>query len=168
MRPVWPRLALRLLVRAGPAWPCFGCGGLITSGQERQTFNSLPFASISTHSLSSVQAGGTLIPSSLLKGEGACSPLRGRRREPLLHADGRAIPCMERPSGVRRSGKLLILFRFVPFRSISDRPNPQPRPLPEGKGISPAFARTTSARRTNDAYNQCRGWVGDGAMGSCR
>ncbi len=29
-------------------------------------------------------------------------------------------------SGVARSGKLLILFRFVPFRSISCRPNPHP------------------------------------------
>ena len=36
-------------------------------------------------------------------------------------ADGGAIPGMERPSGVRRGGKLLIRFRLVPFRSISNR-----------------------------------------------
>ena len=69
--PIWPCLAsFTPTVEAGngatvasfgpqltrtrrPAWPCFDCGGLITSGQERQTFNSLPFASISTHCLSS-------------------------------------------------------------------------------------------------------------------
>ena len=32
----------------------------------------------------------------------------------------------------------------------------------------PAFAGTTSARRVNDACDQCKGWRGDGAMGSCR
>ena len=52
MRPPWSRLALRSLVRGGPAWPCFDCGGLITSDQERQTFNSVPFRSISFRSLS--------------------------------------------------------------------------------------------------------------------
>ena len=48
--PIWPDvlLAARLAMRQGVA--LFDCGGLITSGQERQTFNSLPFASISTHS----------------------------------------------------------------------------------------------------------------------
>ena len=71
--PIWPCLAsFTPTVEAGngatvasfgpqltrtrrPAWPCFDCGGLITSGQERQTFNSLPFPSISTHCLSSTR-----------------------------------------------------------------------------------------------------------------
>ena len=69
-------------------------------------------------------------------------PSLERRREPLLHADGRAIPGVERPSGVHRSGKLLILFRFVPFRSIPCRlrgpgaPSSQPSPL-KGEGACP-------------------------------
>ena len=47
-----------------PAWPCFDCGGLITSGQERQTFNSLPFPSISTHCLSSTRGRDARFPPS--------------------------------------------------------------------------------------------------------
>ena len=45
---------------ASVAFVVFDCGGFITSGQERQTFNSLPFGSISTH-CPPVYAGGTLM-----------------------------------------------------------------------------------------------------------
>ena len=38
-----------------------------------------------------------------------------------------------------------------------------------GQGCEvPAFAGTTSFRRVNDVCNQCKGWGGDDAMGSCR
>ena len=77
--PVRPRLLLpveagneataasfgtRLTRMRRPAWPCFDCGGLITSGQERQTFNSVPFCSISFHSLSSTRGRNARFPSS--------------------------------------------------------------------------------------------------------
>ena len=35
-------------------------------------------------------------------------------------------------------------------------------------GNLPAFGRTTGFRRVNDVCNQCKGWGGDDAMGSCR
>ena len=39
----------------------------------------------------------------------------------------------------------------------------------QGQGCEvPAFAGATGGRRVNDAYDQCKGWRGDGAMGSCR
>ena len=136
---------------------------------------------------------------------------------------------------VARSGKLLNLFRFVPFRSISlsstraplcpgrvaipcfsgkcsfwsfsvvtpplartvfqewsgvGDPHalarygpiwpdlllaPSTSPSPRGEGTCrgqgcevPAFAGPTDYLRVNDACNQCKGWRGDGAMGSCR
>ena len=47
MRPVWPRLALRPLVRGGPADPGGGPGWPRRSGQEWRTFNSVPFRSVS-------------------------------------------------------------------------------------------------------------------------
>ena len=132
---------------------------------------------------------------------------------------------------VARSGKLLNLFRFVPFRSISlsstraplcpsrvaipvflwkvlvlvifgrDSTSgahgfsgvirsggppclgpiwpdlllaPSTSPSPRGEGTCrgqgcevPAFAGTTDYLRVNDACNQCTGWRGNGAMGSC-
>ena len=38
-----------------------------------------------------------------------------------------------------------------------------------GQGCEiPAFAGTTKSLRRNDAYNHCKGWRGDGAMGNCR
>ena len=38
-----------------------------------------------------------------------------------------------------------------------------------GQGCEvPAFAGTTRGLRRNDAYNHCKGWRGDGAMGNCR
>ena len=74
---------------------------------------------------------------------------------------------------VARSGKLLILFRFVPFRSIAYRLRGDggtliPAFSPQGRRGLPAFAGTTAHLRVNDVCNQCRGWGGDGAMGSCR
>ena len=63
MRPGWSRLALRSLVRVSqrgatvrPGWPRLASSGVARSGE---TFNSLPFASISTHSLSSMPWGFT-------------------------------------------------------------------------------------------------------------
>ena len=77
MGPRWPRLALRSLVRGGPAWPCFDCGGLITSGQERQTLNSVAFGCISLHFLSSTRGRGHPHPSLLPSKEKGPDRLRG-------------------------------------------------------------------------------------------
>ena len=94
-------------------------------------------------------------------------PSRERRGNRCYTPDGGAIPGVERPSGVRRSGKLLIQFRFVPFCSIAESSEPSPFPSPRGRGDFSAFAGTTGTWCVNDACNQCRGGGGDGAMGSC-
>ena len=61
-------------------------------------------------------------------------------------------------SGVARSGET---FNSVAFGCISlhSFPNPHPRPLPEGKGITP---------RVNDVWEQCSNQRGHGVRGSCR
>ena len=66
--------------------------------------------------------------------------------------------------GVARSGGPLIQLHLVAFGCISCRPNPHPSPLPEGEGISPRLRGDDDAggRRVNDAYDQCKGWRGDG------
>ena len=105
---LWPRLALiGLVTHPGTAPPpkrgtTNGHGVVLRRDQERQTFNSLPFPSIP-------------IPRTLIfafsQREGTLTPLHPSR-EPLR---------LGRPSEVRRSGKLLIQFRLVPFRSVSCR-----------------------------------------------
>ena len=53
----------------------------------------------------------------------------------LVRADQRGpVSIVVASLRVARSGKLLIRFHFLPLRSVSDRPNPHPRPLPEGRG----------------------------------
>ena len=107
----WPRLAFRSLVGAGPASPRCGLG-LASSGVARngETFNSVSFSCISSHSHRLRGTGGPGMRGSRL-----------RSNDETPHT----------------------------------RPNPHPGPLPEGEGI-------------NDACNQCKGWGGDGTMGSCR
>ena len=104
---------LPTLASFGLGWPRYSSGnrpaaqtrnhqrlsGVIRNGK---TFNSLPFPSIP-------------IPRTLIfafsQREGTLTPLHPSR-EPLR---------LGRPSEVRRSGKLLIRFRLVPFRSVSCR-----------------------------------------------
>ena len=64
-------------------------------------------------------------------------------------------------SRVARSDELLKQSHLVSFSLI---------PLVcVGQGCEvPAFAGTTKGLRRNDAYNHCKGWRGDGAMGVCR
>ena len=64
-------------------------------------------------------------------------------------------------SRVARSDELLKQSHLVSFSLI---------PLVcVGQGCEvPAFAGTTICLRRNDAYNHCKGWRGDGAMGGCR
>ena len=102
---------------AGPAWPCFDCGGLITSGQERQTFNSLPFPSISTHFLSSTRGWDARF-SSARERDARFSSARERRREPLLHTDGEPSPAWNGPQECAGVAKLLISAHFLSFPLI--------------------------------------------------
>ena len=64
---------------------------------------------------------------------------------PLAAGTG-AIPGVERSSGVRRSGKLLIRFRLVPFRSI-----PIPRTLI--LTFSQRANGPTVVRRSGETFN---------------
>ena len=143
MRPPWPRLALRSLVRGGPVWPYFRLRW------PRQEWPGVAKLLIQLHSV----AFGCIAyppnphPDPLPEGEGTCRTggrgcevpprSRERRKEPVLHADGGAIPGVERSSGVHRSGKLLIQSHLVAFRLIPYR-------LRGGLGCEvPAFAGTT-------------------------
>ena len=80
----------------------------------------------------------------------------------LVRADQRGLVSIVVASlRVARSGKPLILFRFVPFRSIPYRLR--------GAGMRGFRLRGNDGEiRGNDACDQCTGWRGDGAMGSCR
>ena len=80
-------------------------GSAFCSIQEWQTFNLRSFPLIHPH------------PNLLPSREKGPEPARGTTEEPPLHPS-REPPRLVRPSGVRRSGKLLIPFRFVPFCSI--------------------------------------------------
>ena len=228
MRPPWPRLAHRSLVRGGPAGP--GCG----LGWPRQEWPGVTELLIQLHSVafrSIPYPEPSSSPSpigrrdSILRGNDGwgypyCESLPVRFRseggQPLTHFDsflvvvagdggqgvnpGPIWPCLAlfTPSGEAENeataalvgtpltptqcasmrprwpcqewpeaGKLLFLFRFVPFRSISYRPNPHPRLLPGGEGTG-AFAGTTEAFRVDDVCEQCSNRRGYGAMGCCR
>ena len=188
-----------------PAWPCFDCGGLITSGQERQTFNSVPFCSILFHSLSSTRGRNARFAgftnevqhqTKVLPWDTHRSPLRNGVRLPayvpraprsgrslrlllrsrlemrpprprlalgsLVCADQRGLVSIVVASlRVARSGKLLILFRFVPFCSIPYRLR--------GAGMRGSRLRGNDGRiRGNDVYEQCSSQRGYGVRGSCR
>ena len=122
--PIWPCLALftpTVEVGMRPPWPWLASSGVARSDE---TFKTVSFGLIPSHS--SRRPGLGVQPHPCIQGTGDASfpRRRGTMGGPLLHAYGGAIPGVERPSGVRRSGKLLILFRFVPFRSISESSEP--------------------------------------------
>ena len=98
MRPPWPRLAHRSLVRGVPAWP--RCG-LVWSRQE--------------------------------------------------------WPGVVKP---------LIWLHLVAFGCFPHPPNPHPALSQRERGL--CLRGNDEGFRGNDACRQCRGWRGDGAMGSCR
>ena len=140
---IWPRLVWFTPSRAlemRPGWPRLALRSLVGGVPDMDSF-------------------GPRVASFGL----CCSTFLGTRGR---DRDARFPPSRERRglSGVRRSGKLLILFRFVPFRSIPcrlrgddgwgsgvakllfrlqlvafrcipDCPNPHPSALPEGEGI---------------------------------
>ena len=142
MRPPWPRLALRSLVRGGPVWPYFRLRW------PRQEWPGVAKLLIQLHSVAfgciayppnphppPSPGGRRDLPSK--PGMRGSPASRERRKEPVLHADGGAIPGVERSSGVHRSGKLLIQSHLVAFRLIPYR-------LRGGLGCEvPAFAGTT-------------------------
>ena len=70
-------------------------------------------------------------------------------------------------SGVPRSGEIFISVSYSLIESHSLSPEPPSSPSPMGRRDLP-FAGMTRCLRVNDVHNQCTGWLGDGAMGSCR
>ena len=86
------------------------------SVQEWQTFNFRSFPLIHPH------------PNLLPSREKGPEPARGTTEEPPLHPS-REPPRLVRLPGVRRSGKLLIPFHFVPFPI----PEPSSSPSPRGR-----------------------------------
>ena len=112
---------------AGPAWPCFDCGGLITSGQERQTLNSVAFGCIWLHFLSS-EPSPSWIPAFAGMAEGTAAT---RRRE-----------SHPRRGTALRSAEERQPFNSVPFCSISFHSS---SPEPSSSWI-PAFAGMTGQR----------------------
>ena len=57
--------------------------------------------------------------------------------------------------------------RFPPTRERRG-PEPSSSPSPSGRRDLPRLRGNDGCFRVNDACDQCRGWRGDGAMGSCR
>ena len=124
MRPPWPRLALRSLVRAA-SQPWLASLRVARSGE---TFNSVSFRFISSHFVSfllSARAGDARFPA-------------------FAGNDGGNRPCTQATSlhvwyGYQECvgvAKLLVWFRFVPFRSISHRLRGPPLPR---QGSHPVF-----------------------------
>ena len=185
MRPAWPRLALRSLVCAGPAWPRCGLGWpwLRIRGQGWEwpgaaklliRFHFLPFRPIPYR----------------LRGEG----MRGSR----LHGNdggnrcytqtGSQSPAWNGPQECAGVAKLLIsahflLFPLIPLVDAGGGRlglrlglHPHPHLLPSrekgsrgGTGMRGSrFRGNDGAIRVNDACEQCSNRRGDGAMGSCR
>ena len=70
-------------------------------------------------------------------------------------------------SGVPRSGETFISVSYSLIESHSLSPEPSSSPSPMGRRDL-SFAGMTRCLRVNDVHNQCTGWLGDGAMGSCR
>ena len=54
------------------------------------------------------------------------------------------------------------------FTPLGVNPHPHPRLLPSREKGFARIRGNDGCFRLNDAYNQCKGWGGDGAMGSCR
>ena len=57
--------------------------------------------------------------------------------------------------------------RFPPTRERRG-PEPSSSPSPSGRRDLPRLRGNDGCFRVNDACDQCKGWGGDGAMGSCR
>ena len=68
----------------------------------------------------------------------------------------------------------LVAFRCIPCRCwfgvhpAGGEPHPHPRLLPSREKGFTHLRGNDGCFRVNDACNQCKGWGGDGAMGSCR
>ena len=84
-------------------------------------------------------------------------------------------PHQERPGVAKLLNQLhLVAFRCIPCRCwfgvhpAGGEPHPHPRLLPSREKGFARMRGNDGCFRVNDACNQCKGWGGDGAMGSCR
>ncbi len=157
MRPVWPRSGPPLTRTRWASrpwlWPWLASSGVPRSGE---TFNSVPFRSISFHSLSSARAeDARFLPSRERRGV----LLGFRSFLSLISPLSRAV--VQECAGV---GTPHTLARYGPIW-----PDSLVGACAPSWGCEvPAFVGTTSCLRRNDVCNQCTDWRGDGAMGSCR
>ena len=167
MRPPWPRLALRSLVRGGPVWPYFRLRW------PRQEWPGVAKLLIQLHS---VAFGCIAYPPNPHP-----PPSPGGRRDLPSKPGMRGSPAFTgttegtgptrrwrshpRRGTVLRSAQERQTFNSVSFGCISSHSLSSTR----GLGMRGSRLRGNDGGICgNDACDQCKGWRGGGAMGSCR